>query len=293
MSAENSRFDLWLTQIFGTANPKIHKVIENYGSSRQAYDAITAGDSSMISEQESENMDYITIDKTDRILDFCEKNSISLCNLGDPDYPKLLSEIYDPPLVFFYRGSLSCFDSLCLTFVGTRQPSKYIMKLCSRISKDVGSVGITLVSGMAHGVDECVHTACVANGLKTAGVLACGIDVDYPYGSRQLREKMVNYGGAYITEYIPGTKPAPENFNPRNRILAGLSRGTAVFQAAVNSGALITAGYALEENRDIFCVPPPDVFDPAYDGVIELIRDGAIPIFNHNDILKEYIGLYL
>ena len=293
MNAEKVRINIWLTQVFGTANPKIHKVIGHYGSAEKAYEAILSGDSSMLDKTEAERMKYASPDKIDRILEYFEKNSVSCCCLGDSDYPKLLTEIYDPPVVFFYRGDLSCLDALCLTFVGTREPSKYILKLCSRITRDIGKLGVTFVSGMAHGVDECVHTCSVLNKYKTVGVLACGIDVDYPYGSGQLREKMLYYGGAYMTELLPNVRPAREYFDPRNRIMAGLSRGTAVFQAGEKSGSLITAKYALDADRDVFCVPPPDVFDPQYVGVTDLLRDGAIPVFNHNDILKEYIGIYL
>ncbi len=293
MKEKMDRYNLWLTQLFGTANPKIHKVNEFYGSPAKSYEAISGGDLSTLDKNEKQRLEYVTIDKADRWLDYCDKADISVCSLGSPEYPKLLAEIYDPPSILFYRGDLSCLDVLSLTFVGTRKPSEYIRKLCSRITRDIGRLDITIVSGMAHGVDECVHTACVNNGLRTVGVLACGIDVDYPYGSKVLREKIIMNGGAYMSEVLPNTQTTPEAFNPRNRILAGLTRGTAVFQAAMNSGSLITASYALEEGRDVFCVPPPELFSPDYDGVSGLLDDGAIPIFNHDDILKEYVGVYL
>ena len=287
------RYNLWLTQLFGTANPKIHKVNAFYGTPAKTYEAISSGDHSVLDRNELKRLDYVTIDKADRWLDYCERTGISVCSLGSPEYPKLLAEIYDPPSLLYYRGDLSCLDVLSLTFVGTRHPSPYIMKLCSRITCDIGSLDITLVSGMAHGVDECVHLSCVMNGLRTVGVLACGIDVDYPYGSKVLREQIVMNGGAYMSEFLPNTTPTRDSFNPRNRILAGLTRGTAIFQAPMNSGALITGTYALEEGRDVFCVPPPILFKSGYEGVCGLLEDGAIPIFNHDDILNEYRGLYI
>lgn len=293
MAEKMDRYNLWLTQLFGTANPKIHKVNAYYGSPVKTYEAISAGDYSVLDKRERQRLEYVTIDKADRWLDYCDRTGISVCSLGSPEYPKLLAEIYDPPSLLYYRGDLSCLDVLSLTFVGTRHPSSYIMKLCSRICRDIGSLGITLVSGMARGVDECVHMTCVMNNFRTVGVLACGIDVDYPYGSKVLREKILMNGGAYISEVLPNTTPTPEAFNPRNRILAGLTRGTAIFQAAMNSGSLITGSYALDEGRDVFCVPPPEMFSPAYDGVCGFLDDGAIPIFNHDDILNEYRGLYI
>ncbi len=293
MTEKMDRYNLWLTQLFGTANPKIHKVNAFYGSPAKTYEAISSGDHSVLDRNELKRLDYVTIDKADRWLDYCDRTGISVCSLGSPEYPKLLAEIYDPPSLLYYRGDLSCLDVLSLTFVGTRHPSPYIMKLCSRITRDIGSLDITLVSGMAHGVDECVHLSCVMNGLRTVGVLACGIDVDYPYGSKVLREQIVMNGGAYMSEFLPNTTPTRDSFNPRNRILAGLTRGTAIFQAPMNSGALITGAYALEEGRDVFCVPPPILFKSGYEGVCGLLEDGAIPIFNHDDILNEYRGLYI
>ena len=149
-------------------------------------------------------------------------------------------------------------------------------------------MGITLVSGMARGVDSVVHNACVYEGNPTVGVLACGINYDYPYGSGELRRKIVLNGGAYITELFPEVSPSREYFRGRNRILAGLSQGTIVFQAGEKSGSLITAGYALEEGRDVFCVPPPNLLDKRYNGVIPYLEDGAIPVFNHDDIIEFY-----
>lgn len=293
MKENMDRYYIWLTQVMGTANPVIHKTVEKFGSPKSVYEAVSDGDTSMLTKEQSQLLGYVTMDRVERLIEYCRKKDISICSLGSPEYPKILAEIYDPPTVLYYRGDMSCLDDLSLTFVGARTPTPYIMKLCSRICRDIGKLDITLVSGMAHGVDECVHMSCIANKTKTAGVLACGIEYDYPYGSKAMREKMVINGGVYMSELLPNTSPTKEYFNPRNRILAGLTRGTAVFQAAINSGSLITASYAVDEGRDVFCVPPPDVFDPAYEGVIGFLEDGAIPIFNHDDILKEYVGVYL
>ncbi len=293
MTENMDRYNIWLTQVFGIAAPKIHQITRKYGSPEKAYEAINSGEHDFLEPNEKDKLGYITIDKADRLIEYCSKRGIKICSLGSPEYPKLLAEIYDPPAVFYYRGDLSCLDALSLTFVGARKAKPYILRLCSRITRDLGKFGITMVSGMAHGVDECVHMTCNNYSIRTVGVLACGTEIDYPYDSKVMRQKMVLNGGAYISELLPETRPTKEYFNARNRILAGLTRGTAVFQADTKSGSLITATYALDENRDVFCVPPPDVFDPSYEGVIDLLEDGAIPIFNHDDILKEYIGLYL
>ena len=199
-----------------------------------------------------------------------------------------LKEIYNPPVILFYCGDLSCLDNSPLTVVGAREITPYIEKLSFRICRDLSKSGITIISGMAKGVDSVAHNACVYESNPTVGVLACGMNCDYPYGSSILRRKIILNGGAYISELFPEVEPSREYFRGRNRILAGLSKGTVVFQAGKKSGSLITAEYALNEGRDVFCVPPPNLLDRRYEGVIQYLDDGAVPVFNHDDILEFY-----
>ena len=284
---------LRLVRIFGAGNPVIHKVIEYYGSSEAACTEIDKGDFRFISDKNSrELVSFVTYDKIDKVISWCEKRDIKLVNLYEKEYPRMLKEIYNPPVVLFYCGDLSCLENSSITAVGAREVTPYIEKLSFRICRDLSKSGITIVSGMARGVDSVCHNACVYEGNPTVGVLACGINYDYPYGSAALRRKIVLNGGAYMSELFPEASPTKEYFRGRNRILAGLSKGTIVFQAGEKSGSLITAEYALEEGRDVFCVPPPGIFDSCYAGVIPYIEDGAVPIFNHDDILEFYRNNY-
>ena len=294
MDIGNAKAAIMLTTIFGLQDHTMHRFIKQSGSAEAAFQKLLSGDEKIdLPADVRQQMKRVDYSYPDKLLNYCEKYNISICTEKDPEYPKLLKMIYDPPAVLFYRGDLSCLDQLTLTFVGAREASDYILRLCARISRDVSSCGVTLVSGMANGVDYAVHNACVNNMAPTVGVLACGIDVDYPLGRAELKEKIIATGGAYMTEFLPGTRVDTNSFRARNRILAGLSRGTVVFQAAKISGSLMTVNYAIAENRDVFCVPPPDISSPDYVGVKELIREGAIIVFNHIDILKEYVGLYL
>ena len=251
------------------------------------------GETAFLDERQRNILGYVNLEKAENALEMVNKREISVVTINSPDYPKLLKEIYNPPVILFYRGNLKCLDRLCITAVGSREVTPYIKKLTMRICRDLARKNITIVSGMANGVDSCAHFACVNDGLITAGVPGCGLDFDYPKGSKILREKIVLNGGVVLSELLPTTSPEPDYFRMRNRILAGLSRGTAVFQASMDSGSLITAASAVSENRDVFCVPPPDIFDRRYTGVIAYLRDGAIPLFNHDDILSQYEGLYL
>lgn len=277
-----------LVQIFGAGNPVIHTVLDYYGDAESACAAIDGGECDFLDEKQHGNAKYVTAEKMNKIADFCERREIKLLSIYDRDYPEYLKEIYNPPVLLFYKGSLECLDALCITAVGSRDITPYINKLASRICTDLSKNGVTLISGMAHGVDSVAHNACVNLGNPTIGVLACGLNYDYPHGSSILRNKIVSCGGLYLSELMPNASPTPEYFRARNRILAGLSSGTAVFQAGDKSGALITAQHAVENNRDVFCVPPPDIFDVRYSGVVSFLRDGAVPLFNHDDILNFY-----
>lgn len=280
---------LRLVRIFGAGNPVIHKVIEYYGNAENACAELDKGDIRFLADkQQREMVSFVTDDKIDKVILWCEKRDIKLVNLYENEYPGMLREIYNPPVVLFYCGDLSCLERTTVTAVGAREITPYIEKLSFRICRDLSAMGITLVSGMAKGVDSVVHNACIHEGNPTVGVLACGINYDYPFGSVELRRKIVLNGGAYITELFPEISPSREYFRGRNRILAGLSAGTIVFQAGAKSGSLITAGYALEEGRDVFCVPPPNLLDKRYNGVIPYLEDGAIPVFNHDDIIEFY-----
>lgn len=287
------KYYIWLVGLLKPANPVIHEILARYGNPKTAYEAISGGDTDFLTAKQSASLSYHTLEKAERVVNHCKEKGYSIITIDNPEYPALLSEIFNPPVVLFYRGSFAGLDKLTITVVGAREITPYISKLCPRVCKDLALNGVTIVSGMARGVDSFAHNACINAGTPTVGVLACGIDFDYPSGSKEMREKIVLNGGAYLTELLPGTSPEPDYFKARNRILAGLSRGTAVFQAGKDSGSLITASYAADEGRDVFCVPPPDIFDDRYAGVVSFLRDGAIPIFNHDDILRQYEGIYL
>ncbi len=288
-----NKYYVWLIQLLKPANPIIHDILRKYGNAENAYKAIMEGERDFLDNKQKNSLGYVTLDRAEKALELAYKRDNSVITIDSPEYPKLLKEIYNPPAILFYRGNLGCLDKLCITAVGAREVTPYIKKLAFRICRDLARKDITIVSGMANGVDNCAHSACVSEGLPTVGVPGCGLDFDYPRGSKILREKIVMCGGCILSELIPTTAPEPEYFKARNRILAGLSRGTAVFQADMDSGSLITAAFAVNESRDVFCIPPPDLFDPRYAGVVSYLRDGAIPLFNHDDIIKQYKGLYI
>lgn len=178
-------------------------------------------------------------------------------------------------------------DYPVLTVVGTRKPSQYSIQTADLLCRCLAKSGMLLVSGFAVGVDSVAHRAALLSGGKTVAVMGCGLDVPYPKVNASAKKYIIR-NGLLLTEFLPGTEPARQNFPMRNRVLAGVSSGTLVIQAPVGSGALITAEQAMEQGKPVFCLPPADIFDNQYAGVVKYLREGAIPVFAPEDILREY-----
>ena len=206
----------------------------------------------------------------------------------DPHYPENLLQIYDPPPVVFLKGQIKSSDSLSIAIVGSRKPSPYGRAVAEKLAVDLAALGITIVSGMARGIDTEAHRGALAGGGRTLAVLGCGLDVVYPRENLRLMEQIAGRG-AVISEFPPGSPPEAWHFPVRNRIISGLSRGTVVVEASERSGALITADFALEQGRDVMAVPG-NVVNALSRGPHRLIKQGARLVEGAGDILDE-IGL--
>jgi len=200
-------------------------------------------------------------------------------------YPRLLREIHDPPPLLYVKGTLTEEDSWAVAVVGTRRASTYGREVTRRLTKALARSGITIVSGLARGIDGQAHQAALEAGGRTIAVLGCGIDLIYPPEHRKLTQQIIAQG-ALISDYPLGTRPEGSNFPPRNRIISGLSLGVLVTNAGVRSGALITADYAAEQGRDVFAVPG-SILMHSCAGTNALIQDGAKVVLVPEDILEE------
>ncbi len=203
----------------------------------------------------------------------------------DVDYPPLLLEIPAPPPVLYYRGQMTQTDTTAVAIVGTRRVTAYGREMAHRIAFDLAKAGVTIVSGLATGVDGIAHRAALEAGGRTIAVLGSGIDVIYPGNHRDLANRISDQG-AVVTDYPPGTKPDRFNFPPRNRIISGLSLGVVVIEAPERSGALITVDFAAEQGRDAFAVPGP-IHAPASAGCLRILREGATLVRNAEDVLED------
>ena len=226
----------------------------------------------------------------EEILRRCYDRGISLLTMQDAAYPQQLRAIEDPPLVLYYRGQLPDFTNLTIAMVGTRSASAYGLTQAMRLGFGLGKCGVTVVSGCAKGIDTASMEGALTGGGKIIGVMGCGVDVAYPASNRNLYRDVV-YHGCLLSEYPPGTKPKPEFFPVRNRILSGLSHGVVVVEAPEKSGALITAQRALDQGRDVFTLPG-NVGVKSFGGNLALLREGAVLVRDTQDILQEYLAIF-
>lgn len=219
----------------------------------------------------------------DALYDSILEKDAQVLTLLDEDYPKLLKQIDQAPPVLYVRGTLLPADDFAVAMVGTRRISAYGQQITRDTSLYLAGHGLTIVSGLARGVDALAHQAALQAGGRTIAVLGSGVDVIYPPEHRQLAEAIIE-NGAIISDYPMGTQPEGVNFPPRNRIISGLSLATVVVEAGERSGALITADFAVEQGRDVFAVPG-NILSPASKGTNRLIQKGAYALVSPQDVL--------
>ena len=220
-----------------------------------------------------------------RELRVIETRGLGLMRFGDGNYPELLGAIHSPPPILYLRGTMKPDDRVAVAIVGSRTASPYGSAMAEQISEGLAQRGVTIVSGMARGIDAAAHQAALGVGGRTIGVLGCGLGVTYPPEHADLADR-ITAQGALISEFPIFTPPKPSHFPRRNRIISGLARGVVVIEAGLDSGALITANYALEQGRDVFAVPG-QVTSRFSRGCHQLIKAGAKLTESWEDIWED------
>jgi len=220
-----------------------------------------------------------------------EKAGVRVVARDDAEYPKNLREVYDPPVVLYVKGELSERDALAIAVVGSRRTTLYGQEMARKLAFQLARVGVTVVSGLARGIDTAAHNGALQAKGRTVAVIGCGIDTMYPAENQKLADEIVEKGGAVVTEFPFGVKPDKQNFPMRNRIISGWSLGTVVVEANLKSGALITANQAGEQGRQVFAVPgrADSILSR---GTNKLIKDGAKLTEDVEDILNEFEYLF-
>lgn len=264
-------------------------LLKRFGSAYQALQQLdqwrTAGrHSSLVAEMASGS--WRTTAR--REWDAVRRLSAGILLWNNPLYPACLRALPDAPILLYCQGDVSLLRSPCVAVVGARKASGQGRRVAAHMARCLAACGISIVSGMAQGVDASAHAAALQEVGRSIGVLGTGIDRIYPQKNADLFARMVRQGGLLLSEFAPGTSPLPENFPIRNRIISGLSLGILVVEAATRSGSLITARTALEQNREVYAVPGP-ALDEQCCGAQELIRQGAHPVFCAEDILRDLL----
>jgi DNA processing protein len=214
-----------------------------------------------------------------------QRQKIQVITWDDLDYPHNLRQTPHPPPVLYVRGELTSQDTCAVALVGTRRASAYGREVAYTLAKELVQHGVTIVSGLALGIDAIAHQAALEAGGRTVAVLGSGVDQIYPSSNRALAQEMMKHG-AIVSEYPVGTKPEATNFPPRNRIISGLSLCVIVVEAGQRSGALITASFAAEQGREVFAVPG-SILHPGSVGCNQLIQNGATPLLSVDDVLSQ------
>ncbi len=291
--SDNKLYWLWLAERFGVASKQFATFAYTF---RDPFDVYDMTDDEIehiegISRQTKDALCDKSLDNAYSILKYCRENKIDIVDFYSEKYPERLRIIENPPVLLYCKGNLPDMNSkLCIAAVGTRKISEYGRQSAYKISYELASAGVCVVSGMALGVDGvCAVGALEAHGC-TVAVLGCGLGRVYPKEHDMLMRKIIK-SGAVVSEYPPSTPPCAENFPVRNRIISGMCQGTLVVEAAQRSGALITASKAISQGRDVFALPGK-IDDSRSRGPNDLIRDGANITLSASDIISHYDFLY-
>jgi len=285
---ENTQFWLGLTKLEGLGVRGAHRLVEHFGSPQAAYMAsLTELESCGIPARVAQLIfAQAGLKEAARDLEASAKAACQVVAYSSDDYPPRLKQIPDPPLVLYVRGDVKVLSRHALAIVGTRRPTAYGGQVAQRLARDLAQRQLVIVSGLARGIDSAAHRGALEAAGKTVAVLGSGIDVIYPRENKRLAEQVAECG-ALISEFPPGTSPAPENFPIRNRTISGLALGVVVVEAAEYSGSLITARLALDQNREVFAVPGNITSAQSF-GPNHLIKQGAKLVDEWMDVVEEF-----
>ncbi len=265
---------------------RIRRLVQQFGDLENAWVAQPNELRSVLDDRAIQSLEKVRRELAlDREMEKIEQLGITVLTIDDDDYPRLLREIPAPPPVLFVNGSLTEADKVSIAIVGTRRATSYGREMARRIATELAEAGVTVVSGLARGIDSAAHQAAIDAGGRTIAVMASGVNVIYPAEHRQLAERISNQG-ALVSDYEPGRKPDAVNFPARNRIISGMTLGTVIVEAPTRSGALITTDFAADQGREVFVVPG-NVLSSASEGSNRLLRDGARAVTSAADILDD------
>lgn len=287
---KDKRYWIWLSRIEGLGCVRKNKLLKMYKTPEEiwklSYEDIIRIDG--FGEKIAKSiLDCKYRKDLDKYIEFMKQNNIHIITIYDEEYPNKLKNIYDSPVTLYVKGNKDILNNNSISIVGCRNCSNYGKEVSMKFAYDLAKENITIISGMAKGIDTNSHIGCLHAKGKTIAVLGSGLDRIYPKENIALYNEIISSGGAIVSEYVIGTTATRMNFPARNRIISGLSDGVIVVEAKEKSGTLITVDFALEQGKDIFVVPG-NITSHNSVGTNELIKQGAKCVTSVKDILEEY-----
>lgn len=285
---------LWILLVMLPHNPRTAELLKRYGSALATARAMRDGEcDDTLTEQEKKRVERTRSRDVKALISDCEKLDIRIVTLDDTDYPTLLKNISNPPIVLFVKGNIAPLSNIpTVAVVGPRNASEYGRKVCTVLCGDLAKNGIGIVSGLAVGIDAAAHRAAVDHNAYTVGILGCGLTVNYPAENEELKQTILEKGGALISELLPTAAVNSSYFKQRNRIIAGIAMGTLIVEASTRSGALLTAEHTFKQDKPVFVIPPHDIFQERFCGVFPLLKNGAMAISGIGDICSTLSDVY-
>ena len=289
---KNARYLIWLQLTVGVGKA-IKPIIDYFGSAENLYNSnyLQRKVCPNVTDKMLDAMESTPIEKADEIIAVCKQNGWDIITVDDENYPNTLKEIFDPPAVLYVDGKMPDVDKmLSIAVVGTRKPSNYAKSVARVISKGLARCNAVVISGGALGIDTSAHIGALECGGITVAVMGCGLSSNYLASNEDLRRRITEKG-AVISEFPPFTPASRFTFPMRNRIISGLADGVFVAEAGTKSGSLITATFAVSQNRDMFATAA-SIFDKRFNGTNKLISDGAVPVVDVESIISHYTEKY-
>lgn len=284
---ENKKYWIWFSLIKGLGSKRKQKLLESYKAPEKIYKLTKKeliatngiGEKMVENILKSKDEDYLK-----KYILYMQKHNIDIININDENYPKILKEIYDPPISLYIKGNKNILNNTSVAIIGCRQASQYGIKVAKYFGYNLAKNEVNVVSGLAKGIDSYAHIGSICANGKTIAVIGNGIDTIYPKENINIANKILEKGGTIISEYPLGTKPEKMNFPARNRIISGISKSVIVVEAKEKSGTLLTVDFALEQGRDVYVVPG-NINSINSIGTNELLKQGAKIITCYKDII--------
>lgn len=269
----------------------LHDIMRDFGSAEAVYDQFQRDRGKCLKPYAPLAEIDLLREKADRsamheMLVTMQKMQLGIIGMDHPNYPDALRNISDPPAFLFYQGDLDCLMGKCISIVGTRKAAPNTLEATRKIARELSEAGVTVISGLANGIDTAAHLGCLDGPSPTAALLGCGHDISYPVENDQLKKQIVERGGVILSEYPPGTPAMGWHFPIRNRLISGLSKAVVMMEAQVRSGSMTTVNHALDQGKDVYAYPG-NIGSEWAKGAHQLLREGAVYFTSAQDILED------